>query len=419
MPFRSDLRALIGGQSVARFVDECWDKRARFVPGGAAGIESVFDRGAFDRALRHPAPPGFGGVKAQYFDTEGQHVEFGLPAADPALVRSLLAAGMTICATDFDGRAAPLAALSTRVAAALGVPQAFDVACYLSDNTGGFGLHFDSVPVLVIQVEGEKRWWHGSSPAVTRPHASLVASQRDRVAAFARRLGRRLDIPGDDALTERCLTPGDALFLPAGTWHRTRAEGFSLGLTITLSPRRIDGLLVERIRQRVEDHTPWRPSVSDEPGRQWTTDRLRTVLAQIGQLDADDLLHPAPPGPIATERPTSPAVPHSPDAPLSARPRGEVGVFTAPDEGGEPTVFVTGPHDAALALPRDYAEPIEQMLRRPRFTVTDVQRWLPVGHRSAQAATELVAALLEIDVLRPQPPVGPVIAASCRQSTGS
>lgn len=90
---------------------------------------------------------------------------------------------------------------------------------YLSFSKGGaLSLHYDPHDVLVIQVEGRKRWrLHGQTElSPVRP--------------------MRLTQAGPDAVVaEHVLEPGDLLFVPRGVWHQAELESpASVHLTFAL-----------------------------------------------------------------------------------------------------------------------------------------------------------------------------------------
>ena len=110
---------------------------------------------------------------------------------------------------------------------------------YSPGGAPGFGLHYDSHDVLVVQTEGSKRWSLGG---ISRPFPLESQPFTDFKA------------PSDD-LTEINLRKGDVLFVPRGMWHSAMADNSpSLHLTIGIYFRtRIDLLedLVEAARHEV------------------------------------------------------------------------------------------------------------------------------------------------------------------------
>ncbi|MEU6476130.1 cupin domain-containing protein [Streptomyces sp. NPDC047017] len=112
--------------------------------------------------------------------------------------------------------------------------------------TEGFGIHWDDHDVIVVQVEGAKRW-RLYGPTRTNP------LHRDTEAP---------DPPADEPIEEIVLRAGDMLYLPRGWWHAAAAtEGRSLHLTCglqTTSGADLLGWLSERLRtsETVRAHLP-------------------------------------------------------------------------------------------------------------------------------------------------------------------
>ncbi|WP_141667956.1 MULTISPECIES: cupin domain-containing protein [unclassified Burkholderia] len=89
-------------------------------------------------------------------------------------------------------------------------------------NTSGFSPHFDSESVFAVQLSGTKIW--STYPRIaTNPRASV-----------ARKLtAKEISQPAEQFVLE----PGDVLYLPAGTPHRTQCDGaMSLYVSIGLTP---------------------------------------------------------------------------------------------------------------------------------------------------------------------------------------
>ncbi|AIA06472.1 cupin domain-containing protein [Streptomyces noursei] len=85
----------------------------------------------------------------------------------------------------------------------------------------GFGLHFDDHDVVVLQLEGAKRW-KIHTPTRTDPLRIDVEAPEP---------------PDGEPLAEIVLQAGDMLYLPRGWWHAVAAtEGRSLHLTCGLKP---------------------------------------------------------------------------------------------------------------------------------------------------------------------------------------
>lgn len=71
-------------------------------------------------------------------------------------------------------------------------------------GAGAFKTHYDPEDLIILQVEGTKRWQVFRSP----------------VANPLRGIAKQSPPPEDDPIFDEVLEPGDLLFLPAGHWHR-------------------------------------------------------------------------------------------------------------------------------------------------------------------------------------------------------
>jgi hypothetical protein len=86
---------------------------------------------------------------------------------------------------------------------------------------GAFTLHFDPEDLIILQVEGRKRW-KIFGPPVVNPVVGMTPATPP---------------PEDTLIFDEILEPGDFLFLPAGNWHRCENQSDrSLHLGIFFQP---------------------------------------------------------------------------------------------------------------------------------------------------------------------------------------
>ncbi|RKN09621.1 cupin domain-containing protein [Streptomyces radicis] len=203
--------------------------------------------------------------------------------------------------------------------------------------TEGFGVHWDDHDVLVIQVDGSKRWKIYGPTRVAPMHKDTSEP----------------DPPPKEPVAELVLNPGDLLYLPRGWWHSVSAsEGErSMHLTFGMQTHTGAGLLAwladelrgrEVLRRDLPVHASpeeqaeyidqLRKEVAtafDAPGligryissRDGTDDtRLRPSLPYVDGLPADPLIRVR----LTTGR-----------AELSASPEGDGVVFRATDNEWE------------------------------------------------------------------------------------
>jgi len=109
-------------------------------------------------------------------------------------------------------------------AVALGLGHKVQCNAYITPpRSVGFGRHYDTHDVFVLQISGEKRWkiW---KPAIEKP----LPDQR-----FITMFGSAEQIPHTELLLDIVLQPGDVLYLPRGFTHSPSSlDTTSIHLTI-------------------------------------------------------------------------------------------------------------------------------------------------------------------------------------------
>jgi ribosomal protein L16 Arg81 hydroxylase len=120
----------------------------------------------------------------------------------------------------------PLVEFGSELAAELGHPVQINAYITPSQNQG-FGAHYDTHDVFVLQISGRKRWLI-HRPVLIDPLPEQTW-QRHREAVTAR--------AAEAPLLELTLEPGDALYLPRGYLHAATALGeLSIHLTVGVHP---------------------------------------------------------------------------------------------------------------------------------------------------------------------------------------
>ncbi len=122
---------------------------------------------------------------------------------DIARVEAYLAQGFSLCVTHIDEYAPHLSALCDDIRS-----RSFEqIKVGVIVTTGKFGafkLHYDPEDLIILQVEGNKRW-KIYGPAVSHPVIGMPPQAPP---------------PEERPIFDEVLHPGDFLFVPGGNWHR-------------------------------------------------------------------------------------------------------------------------------------------------------------------------------------------------------
>lgn len=140
--------------------------------------------------------------------------------ADIARIRGYVRNGFSLMVQPVDPYAPALGALCDAIRAEM--PERIKAGVIVTEGQyGAFRLHYDPEDLLILQVEGSKRW-RIVGPAVVNPVVGMRAPPAPAET---------------EVIFDEVLKPGDALFVPAGHWHRCEGRGGrSLHLSIFLTP---------------------------------------------------------------------------------------------------------------------------------------------------------------------------------------
>ncbi|MEU9042373.1 MULTISPECIES: JmjC domain-containing protein [unclassified Kitasatospora] len=177
-------------------------------------------------------------------------------------------------------------------------------------GTEGFGVHWDDHDVVVVQLDGAKRW---------------------RIYGPTRALPMHRDVetpepPPEEPVADLVLTAGDVLYLPRGWWHAVAASEGEHSLHVTCGLQSTTGAdLITWLSEMLRAHEAVRADIP----RFGTAEEQRAFLNTIGkliatELESDDLIARFSSARDATERARlAPSLPHitaaPPDADLQVR----------------------------------------------------------------------------------------------------
>ena len=139
---------------------------------------------------------------------------------DLAKVDAYLAEGFNLCVTCIDEHAPHLTALCNDIRAR-SFEQVKIGVIVTTGKIGAFKLHYDPEDLIILQVEGAKRW-KIYGPAVSNPVIGMPLQEPP---------------PEQTPIFDEVLQAGDFLFVPGGNWHRCEnGPGRSLHLGFFFQP---------------------------------------------------------------------------------------------------------------------------------------------------------------------------------------
>lgn len=121
---------------------------------------------------------------------------------DVAKLDAFLAQGCSIVVLHLDEHVPALGAICDEIKSTMSEGAFVGVIVTSGASRGAFKLHFDPEDLLIVQVEGTKRWQVFGPPA-TNPVRGMPKPPP----------------PDTEPIFDEVLTPGDLLFVPAGNWH--------------------------------------------------------------------------------------------------------------------------------------------------------------------------------------------------------
>ena len=265
LPTGREFTELIEPHGVTDFLEHHWHGRSLFIPGPADKFNHFeLSLDSLELILRERMPTGR--LQVRYVGPEANAgPDTKLKDAPVALDQYSIASGdLTVCIDWISDRLEALGAFCSGVKAALSIPGSVFMTCYAAPDGHGFGTHFDCHPSFILQVAGSKRWRFSAKPAVEWPPANL--SNAAILPEMMERYGwlEAFQFPegkDEEGFLEQILSPGDVLFLPAGTWHSARAIGCSVALTMTCIPRTAADFFDDVVRGNLSRHVEWRQNV--------------------------------------------------------------------------------------------------------------------------------------------------------------
>jgi bifunctional lysine-specific demethylase and histidyl-hydroxylase NO66 len=191
---------------------------------------------------------------------------------DAAKVDVVMSGGASLIATNLDRNVPALAELADAIRPL--VHDSISIGAIVTTGSGGaMARHYDAQDLLLLQVEGAKRW------RIYEPRATN----------FVR--GRRLDAPTSAPDLDEVLRAGDALFLPAGCWHDCEnSSSRSLHVGIFFDPLTAAQVL-GALARRVDDDALHQPLLRHGESLEHAEAALKqTLIARVNELSLPELL---------------------------------------------------------------------------------------------------------------------------------
>jgi hypothetical protein len=141
-------------------------------------------------------------VPAERWTTNGK--------VDGAKLNAFLTAGFSVVILHLDEHVPALTAVCDEIRTRMLEGSYVGAVVTSGTGAGAFRIHYDFEDLVILQVEGTKRW-QIFGPPVSNP---------------VRRMSKQSPPEGTEPIFDEVLEPGDLLFVPGGNWHRCES-GFS------------------------------------------------------------------------------------------------------------------------------------------------------------------------------------------------
>jgi ribosomal protein L16 Arg81 hydroxylase len=354
------------------FLRDHWRREALYIPADPRRFRTLgFDRQTYARLVAGLASTPRD-ISARFVDRAGVHHAFTVRSE---YFDSIVAAGITVWISAIDDMIPALAEQCRTIEAALDTAGRVAFNCWVAPPGGGSGTRFDATDVFTVQFEGENTWWFGPTPALASPPIAVAATTRGDWERLQRLLPDTcVEAPETTAFVERTLRPGDVLYLPAGTWHRTSSAAGSVSLAISVLHFDATSVFANVLHLELVRHATWR---SASPARQAALREAavvalaRDAAARLSQISAARLLDATAPAPRG--RPPARSQPEIQRTDWFQRVA-TFGFAIEPDDSGELVVTVSC---GAYRLTADAANRgfFERLSATPRFMAEAALAW--------------------------------------------
>lgn len=195
---------------------------------------------------------------------------------DPARLWRLLDHGASLIFESLDEHVPNLGKLSQSIK--VRIPERiWTGAITTTGRSGALKLHYDPQDLIILQIEGTKRWQIYDSPVINPVRGMPEQAPSQNVLVF-----------------DELLRPGDCLFLPAGYWHQCEnSSDRSLHVGIFVLPLSAAHVVLALAKRLLSEEPSRQPLTrcDDAPELRATEATLKAdLIEKIGQLSLAELL---------------------------------------------------------------------------------------------------------------------------------
>jgi hypothetical protein len=196
---------------------------------------------------------------------------------DLAKLDALVAGGYSVIMSHFEAHLPPLTTICQEIRTRTREGAIGGAIVTHGAGVGALSIHYDPEDIIVLQVEGTKRWQIFGPP----------------VPSPLRGMPKQVP-PASAPIFDEVLTPGDLLFLPAGYWHHCESGlSTSVHLTILFQPPALIHVVRELVRPLMDEELFRKPLT--RPDGEATLEAAevelkRRLTEKIGALKLEDFV---------------------------------------------------------------------------------------------------------------------------------
>ena len=250
----AEFRAILGARQLLHQRGESPDRFNSLIDWEI--FRGVLEKGEFARSKLQITRQGTGVLPAIYM-SKGK--------VDPTSLAKVIASGASALMYSVDVHVPALGILCADIRSR--IAERISATAIVTTGSGGaLKRHFDDVDVVVLQVEGTKRW-KIFAPSVVLVVKGTLAQQP----------------PESDSIFDEVLQPGDLLFVPAGYWHQCEnGPERSLHVSILFTPP-VGLYAVQALVRRLREEDIFRTPLSRLDGEASQAAQFAAIKARLSE----------------------------------------------------------------------------------------------------------------------------------------